>query len=376
MTVYLDYAATAPVLPEALDVMINIYRHHYGNAGSRSHVYGLAANEAVEKARKQVAGVLQVQKNDVLFTSGATEANNLAILGLAQWGKSNGKTHIISTQIEHKAVLEPLNHLQAQGFDVELIAPRDDGRIRADEVISRLRKDTLLVSVMHANNETGAIQPIDAIGEAINDTTAFFHVDAAQTFGKLVEELQRTKYDLLTVSSHKVCGPQGVGALVTRLRSNRRPPLAPLMFGGGQERGIRPGTLPVALIAGFGMASELMGSINQDWYARCSFIRESVLLQLQAVEYAVNGCLSHNMPNFLNVRFPGVDSEALMLAVKDSLAFSNASACTSSSYHPSHVLLAMGLTPEQTESSVRLSWAPHLSELDLGALVSAIQQLQ
>jgi len=376
MTVYLDYAATAPVLPEVLDVMINIYRHNYGNAGSRSHVYGLLANEAVEKARKQIAGLLQVQKNDIHFTSGATEANNQAILGLAQWGKSNGKMHIISTQIEHKAVLEPLDYLRRHGFEVELVAAGEDGRISADEVVSRLRKDTLLVSVMHANNETGVVQPVEVIGEALRDTTSYYHVDAAQTFGKLVEELRCTKYDLLSVSSHKVYGPQGVGALVTRIRSNRRPPLTPLMFGGGQERGLRPGTLPVALIAGFGIASEIMGSMHQDWHERCGRTRKSVVAQLQSVEHTVNGCLIHNMPNILNVRFPGVDSEALMLVVNNSFAFSNGSACTSSSYQPSHVLVAMGLKPDEIDSSVRLSWGPDVGTICVGALVGAIQQLQ
>jgi cysteine desulfurase len=374
--VYLDYAATTPVLPEVLDIMLEVYRYNYGNAGSRSHLPGQSANGAVEKARRQIAAVLQVQKSDVIFTSGATEANNIALLGLAQWGKANGRQHIISTQIEHKAVLEPLEYLRRQGFDVDLVPVGHDGRVCAKDVIGRLRNDTLLVSVMHANNETGVIQPVEEIGEAIADTAAYFHVDAAQTFGKLVQELRRTRYDLVTASSHKVYGPQGVGALITRPRNSRRPPLAPLMWGGGQEQGLRPGTLPVALIAGFGMASEVMGASYQEWHKRCRLIKESVVSQLAIVEHAANGSLTHSVPNILNVRFPGVDSEALMLAVKDSLAFSNGSACTSSSYHPSHVLVAMGLTPDQVESSVRFSWGPHQSAIDIGPLVSAVGQLQ
>ena len=376
MPLYLDFAATAPVLPEVLDEMIRIYRFGFGNAGSRTHAYGQDASDVVEQARKRVATALNTQAKDVVFTSGATEANNLALLGLAAWGKQKGRTHIISTQIEHKAVLEPLEHLRGLGFEIDLVPVNPEGLVCAGEVLARVRPDTLLVSVMHVNNETGVVQPVQQIGQELAGTPVFFHVDAAQSFGKLVEELRNTPYDMLTVSSHKVYGPQGVGALVARMKQNRRPPLSPLVFGGGQERGIRPGTLPVALIAGFGVAAEMMANSYTEWQQHCSKLRSAVLTQLAEVSYVVNGSLEHSLPNFLNVSFPGVDSEALMLSVRDSIAISNGSACTSAAYQPSHVLAAMGLPQERMEAAVRLSWGPHLLEIDLGPLIAAIKRFQ
>ncbi len=375
MPVYLDYSATAPPLPEVLEAMIEVLRNNYGNAGSRTHIFGQRANEAVEQARKQIGAVLGVEKSDVIFTSGATESNNIAILGLAQWGAENGKRHIVSTAIEHKAVLEPLAHLAQRGFEVELVPVDHTGRVRVEDVLSRVREDTLMVSVMHANNETGVVQPIKAIGDELAKTSAYFHVDGAQSFGKLVDALQDCRYDLLSVSGHKIYGPQGIGALVRKPRRLKRPPIKPIAYGGGQERGLRPGTLPVALIVGFAVAAEVAHRNHPQWLNSCLDIKRSIVQQLELVRYEINGTTEHSLGNCLNISFTGVDSEALMIALKDHYAFSNGSACTSSSYTPSHVLTAMGLDQQRVDSALRISWGPSVTSVDLQPLVDYVRQV-
>lgn len=375
MPLYLDYNATAPVAPAVLEVMVQTYKENYGNAGSRTHYHGQRAKDTVRQAREQVAGLLGVQTSEVVFTSGATESNNLAILGLAPWGKAAGRKHIVSTAIEHKAVLEPLSYLERQGFEVELIPPDSSGRVRDSHVLDRVRDDTLLVSVMHANNETGVIQPVAELGAALAETPVYFHTDAAQTCGKLVEELQGLHYDLLSVSSHKMYGPQGVGALIARRIRHVRPPLHPLMHGGGQEGGLRPGTLPVALIAGFGKAADLASLCHEDWMSKLLRIKESILEQLQGLDFVINGLRERSLPNCLNVSISGVDAEALMLALKDELAISSGSACTSEDYRPSHVLAAMGLAPDVIAGAFRLSWGPVVEAVDLKPLVEVVKEL-
>jgi len=374
MPLYLDYNATTPVHPAVLDEMVAVYRENYGNASSRTHLYGQRARQAVEKARQQVASLLAIDRSEVVFTSGATESNNLAILGLARWGGRVGRRHVISTQIEHKAVLEPLAYLASEGFEVELVPVDRGGRVNPDYVLSRVRSDTLLVSIMHANNETGVIQPVLEVGDALYGTGVYFHVDAAQTFGKLVVELRRLKYDLLSVSGHKIYGPQGIGALVVRRREHKRPPIEPLMYGGGQEGGLRPGTLPVALIVGLGKAAELAEAHYEEWAEHNRRIQKGVLEQLRGVPCVVNGSLEHVLPHCLNISVVGVDSEALMVAVKEELAISNGSACTAAQYKPSHVLQAMGLDPEIVRGAVRISWGVGTSDVDLGPLVSAARR--
>lgn len=371
MSLYLDYSATTPVHPEVLETMMHVYKEEFGNAGSRTHVFGQRANQIVTKARKNIANLLGVEPSDIIFTSGATESNNIAILGLAQWGIEHNKRHIVSTPIEHKSVLEPLAYLQKQGFEVEFVPVNSGGRVDAAEVCRRVRPDTLLVSVMHANNETGVIQPVHEIGEYLMNTSTYFHVDAAQTCGKLVKELQGLRYDLLTITAHKMYGPQGVGALVIRRRGFRRPPLRPIMFGGGQEGGLRPGTTPVALVAGFGHAAAIALNEHELWMKKYSAIRASILEQLAPFNFSINGDQAHMMPNCLNVSFPGVDSEALMLAVREEIAISNGSACTSADYRPSHVLQAMGLDPDRINGAIRLSWGP-LDSVDLSSLTRAL----
>lgn len=356
MPLYLDYNASTPIDPRVLEVMIDVYSNHYGNASSRTHQFGQEANRLVNQARQFIGNILNVDPNEVIFTSGATESDNLAIQGLAKWGRENKKVHIISTPIEHKAVLEPLHYLASQGFELELVPVGSSGRVDAEEVIRRIRPDTLLVSVMHVNNETGVIQPVDEIGSALVDTDTFFHIDAAQSFGKLVEEMRSIKYDLLSISGHKIYGPQGIGALIVKRRNYRKPPLEPIMRGGGHEGGLRPGTLPVALIAGLGKAAELAAEEYQERDTHNRKIRYSILERLQGVEHILIGDKNHVVSHTISVAFPGKDSEALILQLKDQVAISNGSACTSHSYEPSHVLTAMGLKRETIESTVRVSW--------------------
>lgn len=364
MPLYLDYNASTPVDPRVLEVMIDVYSNHYGNASSRTHQFGQEANRLVNHARRSIAQVLDANPSDVLFTSGATESDNLAILGLAQWGRENGKMHIISTPIEHKAVLEPLRYLASQGFEIELVPVGPSGRVDADEVVRRVRSNTLLVSVMHVNNETGIIQPVDEIGAALADRDTFFHIDAAQSFGKMIEEMQNIKYDLLSISGHKIYGPQGIGALITKRKNYHKPPLEPIMRGGGHEGGLRPGTLPVALIAGLGKAAELAAKEYRERDTHNRKIRYSILEQLQGVEHILIGDQNYVISHTLSIAFPGKDSEALMLQLKDQVAISNGSACTSHSYKPSHVLLAMSLERHIIESTVRISWGQSLDEID------------
>lgn len=358
MGIYLDYNASTPIDDRVLDVMIDIYKNKYGNADSRTHNYGVSARKVVENAREQVAHLLNVQTNEVFFTSGSTESNNIAIRGLIDYGKKNGKLHIITSTIEHKAVLETVKSLAEEGFEIDLIDPDNDGRINAKKLLKKVRDDTLLVSLMHANNETGVIQPIDEIGVALAEKNVLFHIDATQSVGKLVPELQNVQYNMLSLSGHKLSGPQGVGALVLRKKRYKLPPIKAITFGGQQEHGIRPGTLPVALIAGLGKACELarlefnenIKSYNENKMLVMELINQS------GIKYVINGSQKYCMPNTLNISFIGVESEALMLATKGYCGVSNGSACTSSNYSPSYVLTAMGLDQDIISSAIRFSW--------------------
>lgn len=372
---YLDHNATTPVDPRVAQEVMHFMLQEYGNAGSRTHSFGQLAKERVQRARAQVAAVLASDPGEVIFTSGATESNNLAILGLAAHGEDAGRRHFISTRIEHKAVLEPLMELEKRGFEVELIAPRAGGWISPDDVASRLRPDTLLVSLMAVNNETGVIQPVQEIADLLMGTETFLHVDAAQAYGKLIEPLQHPRIDLLAFSGHKVGAPKGIGGLLTRRRGYKRPPLTPLMFGGGQERGLRPGTLPVALIAGLGLASELALSEHSARTARAREVREVVLNALAPLNPEFNGDLDRTIDSTLNFSIPGVDSEAAIVALKDLVAISNGSACTSQSYEPSHVLLASGLSAERVAGALRLSWGYDGPTPDLGLVVERLRAL-
>lgn len=354
--VYLDFNATAPVDPRVAEEVMAFMAHEFGNAGSRTHTYGQVAKDRVSRAREEVATVVAAKPDEVIFTSGATESNNLALLGLAGRGEATGKRHIISTQIEHKAVLEPLEALQRRGFEVELLAPTEGGWVSPGAVAAALRPDTLLVSVMAVNNETGVIQPIEELAAILSGHDAFFHVDAAQAYGKLLAPLRQQRLDLISISGHKIGAPKGIGALVARRRGYKRAPLEPLMFGGGQERGLRPGTLPVALIAGLGIASALAVKEIVMRTVAAQAVKEELLAALAPLEPEFNGDPERTVANTLNLSVPGVDSEAAIVALKDIVALSNGSACTSHNYTPSHVLTAAGLSTDRIAGALRLSW--------------------
>lgn len=372
---YLDFAATTPVDQRVADLVLEHMVAEFGNAGSRTHEYGSRAKRAVDVGRQQVADVVGADPSEVIFTSGATEADNLALAGLTEHGRSAGRMHVVTTAIEHKAVLEPLDELAKHGFTIDHVAPDESGAVSAADVIAAVRPDTLLVTVMHVNNETGILQPLTAIAEGLDDPNVFFHTDAAQGFGKELEALRNPRIDLISISGHKVFAPKGVGALVARRRDRRRPPLQPIMRGGGQERGLRPGTLPVALIAGLGLASELASAEVVSRRAQCERLRESLLGWVAQLGGVVNGDPSLSVPHILNASFPGVDSEAAILALRDAVSISNGSACTSSSYEPSHVLTAMGLSEDRRRGAIRLSWGADTT-VDTERMVRSLLSLQ
>lgn len=373
--VYLDCNATSPLDPAVREVVLS-WLGRAGNAGSRTHEFGLQARRAVERARDQVAAVVGARPEEVVFTSGATESNNLAILGLAPCGEENERRHIVSTTIEHKAVLEPLEALEARGFSVTLVAAEDDGAVRPEAVAAALRPDTLLVTVMHVNNETGVRQPIDAVADSLEGHGAYLHVDAAQGFGKELAALRSPRIDLISISSHKIYGPVGVGALVARRRGFDKAPLVSLMHGGGQERGLRPGTLPVALIAGLGVAAERAAAEREARRTRCTAVREQALEVLQPLGIRIHGALESSLPHVLNFSVDGLDSEALMVGLRDLVAISNGSACTSQSYTPSHVLRAMGLPEAAVSGAVRMSWCHLTPAVDWSAIAERIATLR
>lgn len=374
--VYLDCNATAPIEPAVRDAVMQWMTDELGNAGSRTHEYGLRAKRAVQEARRRVAAVIEAEADEVIFTSGATESNNIAILGLAAHGKETGRRHIVSTAIEHKAVLEPLEALEADGFSVTLVRPSKEGAVSADAIRDALCPDTLMVSVMHANNETGAIQPLEAIADVLAGHDAYFHVDGAQGYGKDLALLRNKRIDLISVSGHKIYGPLGIGALVTRRRGFKRPPLKPVMFGGGQERGLRPGTLPVPLIVGLGVAAEAALRDNEARLERCREIRQSAIAALAPLGIHMNASPDCTLSHVMNFSVPGIDSEAVMVALKDVAAVSNGSACTSQSYTPSHVLEAMGLPQDAVSGAIRTSWSHLTPDVDWQALASRIAGLR
>jgi cysteine desulfurase len=376
MVVYLDCNATTPIEPAVLEKVIRFMSEDFGNSGSRTHEYGARAKQAVNHAREQIADVVRAKPDEVIFTSGATESNNLAILGLSDYGEQNGRRHIISTAIEHKAVLEPLEYLVKQGFEVTFLSPTSGGYIDPEAIKEALRNDTLLVSIMHVNNETGILQPIPEIAAVLENHPAYFHVDAAQGFGKQIADLQSERIDLISISGHKIYAPKGVGALITRRRGYNRIPLKPLTYGGGQERGLRPGTMPVSLVVGLGLAAELAVENAAERAEICQSFRRRALAALLPLEPVFNGDPERMVAHTLNISFPGIDSEALMVALKDEIAISNGSACTSHRYEPSHVLLAMKIPQEIVQSALRISWCHITNEPDWVKIVNKISRLR
>lgn len=367
MSVYLDYNASAPIDERVLNCMIDVYKNHIGNADSRTHVFGEDTRVIVETARKQVASLLGVNADEVFFTSGATESINIALQGLREYAQKTGKNHIITSAIEHKAVLETVKYLETEGFRVDYVAPDLSGRIKADDVLNKVTEETLVVSVMHVNNENGIIQPVTELGEELQKREVLFHVDATQSCGKLVDELKILKYNMLSFSAHKLRGPQGVGALILRKKSYKLPPVKAIMYGGHQEHGIRPGTIPVALVAGCGKACEIAEAEYRFDYEQSQLIKNKMMdiLRDSGLSYHINGDEAYCVPGTLNMCIEGISSEALMISTKQFCGISNGSACTSKSYTPSYVLLAMGIPTDQIESSVRISWGHGANKEDI-----------
>ena len=360
MSIYLDCNATTPIEPEVVEKMNNYLTTDFGNEGSHTHSFGAVANKAVQEATDQVVSLVNASRNEIIFTSGATESNNIAILGLKEFGFKNNKKHIITSAIEHKAVLEPIQELEKLGFDVDIINVDQSGRVNPKDIKNKLREDTLLISIMAVNNETGIIQPISEIIEIIQDHDCYFHVDAAQMFGKDIDTLSSKRIDLMSISGHKVFGPKGIGALVTRLRNFNKPPLQPLFFGGGQQARLRPGTLPVHLIVGLGTAAKIAKKNLKKRQEQNKRIFDQIIKLMKSLNGNLNGDEKYLLGNCVNFSIPTVDAEAFMLTTKDLISISNGSACTSSSYEPSHVIKAMNNNENIVKGAVRISWC-HLT---------------
>ena len=373
MTTYLDFNATTPVLPEVVDVVCHYMVEDFGNASSRTHEQGVVAKQAVEVARAQVASIVDADKTEVIFTSGATESNNIAILGLREFAEKTGKKHIVTSKIEHKAVLEPIEYLEKNGFDVTYLDVTATGQVDIPHLQASLRDDTLLVSIMHINNETGVIQPIGKICELLSEHDAYLHVDAAQSFAKYPFDLDNKRIDLISVSGHKLYAPKGIGALILRRRGFLKPPLKPIYFGGSQEKGLRPGTLATPLIAGFGRACEMFKQNGHEWLRDVSEQKACFIRALDELGAVVNG--EETSPYVLNFSIPGVNSEAAMVVLKGIVAVSNGSACTSNSYMPSHVLTAMGFDSERILGAIRVSFGLTTNDIPLHKIVSSLRSL-
>jgi len=349
--IYLDYHATTPVDPRVLETMLPFFTAEYGNAASKSHSFGWRAEEAVEEARADVARLVGATAKEIVWTSGATESNNLAIKGVAEFYREKGK-HLVTCKTEHKAVLDSMHALERRGYEVTFLDPERDGRLDPERLKAALRKDTILVSVMHANNETGVVHPIEELGRITREAGVVLHCDAVQSAGKIPFDVERANVDLASLSAHKMYGPKGVGALYVRRKPRVR--LVAQMDGGGHERGFRSGTLNVPGIAGFGRAATIAMEEREAEGPRIlalrERLREGLLAGLDLL--TVNGSLEHRLPGNLNVSFAYVEGEALMMAIKE-VAVSSGSACTSASLEPSYVLRAMGVTDDLAHSSIR-----------------------
>jgi cysteine desulfurase len=377
--IYLDYHATTPVDPEVLKTMLPFFTEVFGNAASRNHEFGWTAEAAVEKARAQVAHLIGASEKEVIFTSGATESNNLAILGVAQMYKEKGR-HIITSPVEHKAVLDTCQYLSTQGYDITILPVNQYGQVEPESVAKAIRPDTILVSVMFANNEIGSINPLAAIGKICKDKGVLFHTDAVQGVGKVPLNVQEMGIDLLSMTAHKIYGPKGVGALYVR-RKGPRVRLAPLVHGGGHERGMRSGTLNVPSIVGFGKACEIAGRTMKDEGARIARLRDRLWagIQKELDEVFLNGHPTERLPGNLNVSFAYVEGESLMMGMKE-LAVSSGSACTSASLEPSYVLKAIGVGEDLAHTSIRFGLGRFTTEEEidfaLRKVVSTVQKLR
>lgn len=379
LPIYLDYSATCPVDPRVAEKMMQCLTMDgiFGNPASRSHRYGWQAEEAVDTAREQIADLINADPREIIFTSGATESDNLAIKGVAHFYQKQGK-HLITCRTEHKAVLDPMRQLEREGYEVTYLEPESDGLISLDKLAAVMRDDTILVSIMHVNNEIGVIQDIAAIGELCRSRKVVFHVDAAQSAGKLPIDVQSMKVDLISISAHKIYGPKGIGALYVRRKPRIR--LEAQMHGGGHERGFRSGTLATHQIVGMGEACRIAKLEMDKDYQHALQLRDRLLSGVKNMEaVTVNGSLEQRLPNNLNISFAYVEGESLLMSLKD-IAVSSGSACTSASLEPSYVLRALGLNDELAHSSIRFSFGRFTTEEEvdyaIGLIHDAVNKLR
>jgi cysteine desulfurase len=371
LPIYMDYHATTPVDPRVLEAMLPYFTERFGNAASRNHAFGWAAEEAVETARKQVADLIGATAKEVIFTSGATESNNLAIKGVAEMYREKGN-HIITCVIEHKAVIDTCKKLEKTGARVTYLPVQKDGRISLEELRAAITDKTILISIMTANNEIGVLQPVDEIGALAKEKGILFHTDAVQAVGKVPFDVNRTKADLVSLSAHKMYGPKGVGALYVR-RRNPRVLLAEQINGGGHERGMRSGTLNVPGIVGLGQAAAICQAEMSAESARLSALRDRLNAKLHENldEIFINGSMEHRLPHSLNISFAYVEGESLLMGIND-VAVSSGSACTSASLEPSYVLKALGAGDDLAHSSIRFGLGRWTTEEEVAYVVDKL----
>ena len=372
--VYLDYASTTPVDPRVADKMCQFLTPtgDFGNPASRSHKYGWRADEAVEEARSHVANLVNCDPREIVWTSGATEADNLAVKGIARFYKSKGN-HIITSKIEHKAVLAPCRQLEREGFEVTYLEPNEGGIITPKMVDDAIKDSTILVSIMHINNELGTVNNIEDIGEITRSKNIFFHVDAAQSTGKTKIDLANMKIDLMSFSAHKTYGPKGIGALYVRRKPRVR--IEALIHGGGHERGMRSGTLPTHQIVGMGEAFRIAKLEMDDDLKKIQKLHDMFLKELDSIEHVyLNGDIENKVPNILNVSFNFIEGESLIMGLKD-VAVSSGSACTSASLEPSYVLRALGRKDELAHSSIRFSFGRFTSESEVLSTLNTLKNV-
>jgi len=368
--IYLDYGATTPVDPRVVDAMIPWLREHFGNPASRSHAWGWEAEEAVEQARTQVADLIGADPREIVWTSGATESNNLALKGAAHFYKGKGK-HLITVKTEHKAVLDTMRELERQGFEVTYLEVQENGLLDLDAFRAAIRPDTILASVMFVNNEIGVVQDVVALGTICREKGVVFHVDAAQATGKVEFDIKTLPIDLMSLASHKTYGPKGIGALYVRRKPRVR--LEAQMHGGGHERGMRSGTLPTHQIVGMGEAFRIAKLEMKQDIAKARVLQQRLLDGLKDVEQVfINGDLEHRVPHNLNMSFNYVEGESLIMGIKG-IAVSSGSACTSASLEPSYVLRALGRSDELAHSSLRMTIGRFTTEEEIDCAVSTIK---
>ncbi len=378
MPIYFDYPSTTPVDPRVMDAMLPYFTEKFGNPHSRSHSYGWESEIAVEHARKEVADLINANLKEIVFTSGATESNNIAIKGVARFYK-NSKNHIIVAQTEHKCVLDAARHLELEGFHVTYLDVLQNGLIDLDQLRALITENTILVSVMAVNNETGVIQPLEEIGKICRERGVWFHSDIAQAFGKISIDVEKMNIDLASISGHKIYGPKGVGALYVRKKP--RVKLQPIVNGGGQERGIRSGTVPTPLVVGLGMAAKIAMNHMEEEYKHTEHLSNYFLDSIKSAvpDVFVNGDIRARYRGILNISFSYIEGESMILAIRD-LAVSSGSACTSASLEPSYVLRSMGVTDDLAHTSIRFGFGRFTTqeevEYAIALIVHSVQKLR